>query len=415
MTDRSAIADEAGFDDADQIVDIVETVFGRHEVPSVRAWLRRTIEIPGSWRVVRDQSVPRGVAAPIVAVAACLPTAIRLGSVSIPAARVDFVATRDGHRGQGHASRLVRELLAGSDRRGDLVQLTDGLPYFYRQFGFGYALDPPGMVVLPRTRTADSSGDPDAEIGPLTIRPAVAGDIGGLDRYVTASTSGFDIAPEEIPWSTWFEISASGTDTDYLLVAESDGAIVGFTRAHRDGDDVLRIQSSYADSPGVARRIHDSLAAIRNTGLLALDCGDTTWRDHLAAQAPVMALPFGISARISDRVGLLRLLRPEFDRRLGSASAAEPDGKLRLSLFTSAIVLEIFGGKIADVRPASPSDDPPSPDDPAIAPDWFPALVFGRWGAEGLAGRVDDVNAGSDPATVDTLFPALSAHALVDL
>ncbi len=415
MTDQSGLTDEARFDDADQIVDIVETVLGHHEVPSVRAWLGHTLGTPGSWRVVRDRSGPSGVAAPIVSLAACLPAPIRLGSVSIPAARIDFVATREGHRGQGHASLLVRELLTLSDRRGDLAQLADGLPYFYRQFGFGYALDPPGTVVLPRAGAQGSPGEPDVDVGPLTIRPAVTSDIGRLDRYVTASTSGFDIAPGEFPWNTWLEISAFAIDTDHLLVAESDGAIVGFTRAHRDGDDVLRIQSSYADSPGIARRIHDALAAIRNNGLLALDCGNAAWRDHLAVQAPVTALPFGISARTPDRVELLRRLRPEFDRRLSGVSAPEPDRKLRLSLFTSAIVLEIFGGKIADVRPASPAEDPPSSGDASIAPDWFPALVFGRWGAEGLAERVDDVISGTDQSTVDNLFPVLNAHALVDL
>ena len=415
MTDRSAVTDEARFEDVDQIVGIVDAVLGRHEVPSVRAWLRHTIGTPGSWRVVRDQSAPPGVAAPIVSVAACIPTPIRLGSVSIPAARIDFVATRASDRGQGHASRLVRELLADSDRRGDLVQLTDGLPYFYRQFGFGYALNPPGTVVLPRAGAAGSAGNRDVDGGPVTIRPAVTADIERLDRYVTASTSGFDIAPGELPWTIWLEISTFATDTDHLLVAESDGAIVGFTRAHLDGDDVLRIQASYADSPGVARRIHDALAAIRNNGLLALDCGNEAWRDHLAAQAPVVALPFGISARTPAPVELLRLLRPEFDRRLADASTSEPDRKLRLSLFTSAIVLEILRGKIAEVRPASPVDDPTAPDDAAIAPDWFPALVFGRWGARDLTERVDDVISGTDPSTVDNLFPALTAHALVDL
>lgn len=415
LTERPVITDEARFDDVDQIIDVIETVLGRHEVPAARAWLQQSLEVPGSWRVVRDESASAGKSSSIVSIAACLPTSIRLGSVSIPAARVDFVATRESHRGRGHASSLVRELLADSDRRGDLVQLTDGLPYFYRQFGFGYALNPPGMVVLPRIGTEDSSSASRGETGSITIRPAVSADMSRIDHYVAACMSGFDIAPGEFASETWFDISEFGSDTDHLIVAESGGAIVGFTRAHRDGDDVLRIQSSYADSPGVACRIHAALAAIRSSGLLALDCGNSVWRDHLAAQGPVIPLPFGISARTPDPVELLRLLRPEFDRRLGVISAPEPDRKLRLSLFTSAIVIEIHGETIADVRSASTVNDPPSPDDVAIAPDWFPALVLGRWGAEELARRVDDVIAGTQPTTLSNLFPALTAHALVDL
>jgi GNAT superfamily N-acetyltransferase len=415
LIERPVITDEARFGDVDQIIDVVETVLGRHEVPAARAWLQQSLKIPGSWRVVRDHSASPGAVASIVSIAACLPTPIRLGSVSIPASRVDFVATRESHRGRGHASRLVRELLDDSDCRGDLVQLTDGIPYFYRQFGFGYALDPPGMVVLPQIGTEDSPVASLGKTGSLIIRPAVTADIERIDHYVTACMSGFDIAPGEFAWETWFEISEFGSDTDHLIVAESDGAIVGFTRAHRDGDDVLRIQSSYADSPGVARRIHTALAAIRSSGLLALDCGNSIWRDHLAAQAPVSPLPFGIYARTPDPVELLRLLRPEFDRRLSAVSAPEPDRKLRLSLFTSAIILEILGATIADAREALPTDDAASPADAAIAPEWFPALVLGRWGAEELARRVDDVIAETNTTTLNNLFPALNAHALVDL
>lgn len=415
MTKRLAVTDEACVDDADQIIDVVEDVLGRHEVPSARAWLRQTLEIPGSWRVVRDRSASPGAVASIVSIAACLPTPIRLGSVAIPAARIDFVATRASHRGRGHASSLVRELVADSDRRGDVIQLSDGLPYFYRQFGFGYALEAPGMVVLLRVATADVLGDSCLDGASITVRPAATTDIACLDRYVAKLSSGYDIAPGEFPWDTWFEISSFGPGTDHLLVAESDGVLVGFTRAHLDSDDVLRVQASYADTSEVARLLHAALSGIGNAGLLALHCGNAVWRDHLAAQAPVMALPFGVSARIPNPVGLLRLLRPEFDRRLDSASVPEPDRKLRLSLFTSAIILEIRAGMIADARAASPSDDAASLDDAAIAPDWFPALVFGRWGAEEQTRRVDDAIAGAHSTTLNTLFPALNAHALIDL
>jgi hypothetical protein len=49
-----------------------------------------------------------------------------------------------------------------------------------------------------------------------------------------------------------------------------------------------------------------------------------------------------------------------------------------------------------------------------VAPDWFPALVLGRWGARGLAARVDDVLLGDHAPVMDVLFPALPADIATD-
>jgi hypothetical protein len=50
-----------------------------------------------------------------------------------------------------------------------------------------------------------------------------------------------------------------------------------------------------------------------------------------------------------------------------------------------------------------------------VAPDWFGALVLGRWGAADLAARVDDVFYGRHHRLMDVLFPKLSCDVASDL
>ena len=61
--------------------------------------------------------------------------------LALPAGQVELVATDPQYEGRG----LVRALMAWgherSARRGHVVQVMVGIPYFYRLFGYSYAID----------------------------------------------------------------------------------------------------------------------------------------------------------------------------------------------------------------------------------------------------------------------------------
>ena len=352
----------------------------------------------------------------IVAVAACLPSPLRFGSRSLAASRIEFVATRPEHRGLGHASELVARLLAASDRRGDLVQIADGIPYFYRSLGFGYAADPPTVVDLTGSLPAiDPAPIAMNGTGPTAVRTARNEDIAALDRFIGESSSAFDVAAEPRPWDVWIESAAAEEAHDFLLVAEQDSIIVGFVRAHVDDNNTVRVQSSCSASTEAARVLHDRLRSMADGALLALDSGSPVWRRHLGEHGDATALPFGICLRIANHEAFLQAIRPELDGRLAITRTAVPDQTVRLSMFTSSVFIEIFDGRVADVRSAASISDPVASGDVGIAPDWFPALAFGRWGATALGQRVDDVILGDHAELMEILFPPLFVDSLVDL
>ena len=64
----------------------------------------------------------------------------------IPAGQVELVATAREYEGRGLARALMGWAHERSARRGHLVQVMIGIPYFYRQFGYQYA------IALPHSR-----------------------------------------------------------------------------------------------------------------------------------------------------------------------------------------------------------------------------------------------------------------------
>lgn len=71
-------------------------------------------------------------------------------------------------------------------------------------------------------------------------------------------------------------------------------------------------------------------------------------------------------------------------------------------------------GEVVGVDRAPAVEDPTVVQGVGIAPDWFPALVLGRWGATSLAERVNDVLLGRHRELMEVFFPRRPADVAGD-
>ncbi|KAF9990263.1 hypothetical protein BGZ75_002897 [Mortierella antarctica] len=63
------------------------------------------------------------------------------GSVQLQYGKLEVIATHPDYRNKGLIRRLLLEMIhPASDERGDLIQFIQGIPHFYLQFGYTYAL-----------------------------------------------------------------------------------------------------------------------------------------------------------------------------------------------------------------------------------------------------------------------------------
>src|SRR5574340_76142 len=67
--------------------------------------------------------------------------------IRIGLGRPEIVATDPGYRNRGLVRALFEEIHARSEAQGDLAQGITGIAYFYRQFGYEYALNLGGRCV----------------------------------------------------------------------------------------------------------------------------------------------------------------------------------------------------------------------------------------------------------------------------
>jgi hypothetical protein len=86
-----------------------------------------------------------------------------------------------------------------------------------------------------------------------------------------------------------------------------------------------------------------------------------------------------------------------------------------ISLYDTALAIGYEQGSVTTIDETARVEDPFETSECGVAPDWFPALVLGRWGARELERRVDDVTLGRHAGLLGVLFPRIDADIAADL
>jgi hypothetical protein len=140
--------------------------------------------------------------------------------------------------------------------------------------------------------------------------------------------------------------------------------------------------------------------------VIGFDSPATVFGAQLRALGDSFQYGLGYYARIADPLAFLERLRPLLSARLSESDQADDAGTLEISLYTRGLALDYDHGEVGEIRAIPAEEDPTDDDGIGVAPDWFPALVLGRWGAKELARRIDDVIIARDHRLMETLFPA---------
>ena len=418
--DDDLVLRRAETDDVEAVVALDVDAFGRQEVAAVRALLEGDLDV--EWLVVAagpDADRPGG---PIAAACARIPHRYDFDGVAIPGSQLENVATAEPFRGRG----LVRALFAAHHRRadadGELLQVIGGIPYFYRKLGYGYGFDiPPTYSLGP----GSAAGSPDHRIA---VRPALPADVVALAAAeAERNRSGLTVVRTEASLATWLARTATidGFAWERLEVASHDDQIVGWVRLISWAEEAqmwvapgMVADDEVADA--FVARARDAGQALadhlgRDVEVFTPDRPGTPWSATVARHGELRPEPTGYYARTADEVGLLRTLEPVLSRRVAASRLAEQPGELRLSLYERGIRLAWADGHMTAIEPIAPEQDPVENGGVGVAPDWFPALVLGRWGARGLQERTDDTILGRDVDAMEILFPARPNDVVLDI
>jgi predicted N-acetyltransferase YhbS len=329
-----------------------------------------------------------------VAASLCLiPERLQVGAALLGAGQVEYVATHQAHERQGLVRRLMDLVHRWSVDDGHVLELIAGIPYFYRRFGYEYAL--PFAPI--RIRTPGRQPPPPAS--GLAIRPATTDDIADLRRLQAEARSAADLSLVEGDDTWWRWWIGHRQEPVWHVVATADGRVVGAgsIAPGPPGAEAPLVRAPAGDGPAL-RALLDHVGAMHERP------GVT---DPVHPWSHRHPRRYSLYVRIGDPVRFLDALRPELDRRLAESPlrAAAPAGTLVVSTYTSSIRLDVAEGRVTRIEPTG---EPGTGTGIDVPPDRLATLLVGRYGASGLAEREDDVAIAPDAAVAaDVLFPRL--------
>ncbi len=340
--------------------------------------------------------------------------------VPFEAGQPEMVATHPDYRRRGLVRLQFEELHRWSTERGQQLQLIDGIPWFYRQFGYEYALE---HFEGRRADKAELSQEPAA--GELQVRPAAPQDLPFLrhlyERLLERSAVG--CARDEASWR--YELTARhpmSYGRREIRVVERDGAGPIAAYAHYpilvlDG---CLFVTFWEVAPG-ARWNAPAAAAFaelcrtgeeyaRRDGQAFREVQFLLGHQHpLYDEAPEVLQArragSGYYVRVPDPVGFVRLVTPALERRLAASKAAGFSGAIEINLFRSGLRLELDAGRLRSVGEWSGSRERPGH---VSLPDLcFLQLLFGFRSLAQLCDHFPDaeVQPGPESAAADALFP----------
>ncbi|MFM7679903.1 MAG: GNAT family N-acetyltransferase [Roseiflexaceae bacterium] len=303
----------------------------------------------------------------IVAATLLLRMPLDYAGVAVPAGRPEIVATHPDVRNRGFVRKIIALIHARSAYRGDLLQGITGIPYYYRQFGYEYALTLGGHYQMPFASIPGAKADqPDT----IRLRRATNDDImpllmlyerdkrrihNHLPMLVTSRIDAvymrhtINTTQSHDPW------------VPYLIVSNND-TIIGsiFTNRVRFGAIEVRSLTTEPHVPlhtifeALCRQIMQLAGTITsNTALTPAATEIQFWLgvDHpaypLIARSPHQVnRPYGWYIRVADIARFLQHIVAPLEKRLSQSSMAGYTGTLQIEMYRDGLQIDILRGKI---------------------------------------------------------------------
>ncbi len=379
--------------------------FGEHEATSIEWCLcRRPGQSPEDVFLVEDPATGE-----VVSSINLVCETWTYEGLPIPVGEVGIVSTRPAYRQRG----LVRAQFEAYHRlalaRGCLLSVIEGIPYFYRQFGYGYALPMHTGLDLDATAVPGPAG----EAAPYRLRLATEEDMPVVQGYYAAMVKDLcmaSVVPDAI-WRYQDTQPEASDDRKLTYLVEYDGRPVGYVRLrgrqNHDWDRGAQILEAYLPERGAC------LAALRLAKRVALEeRQEHTIHLLIPFETPLTRLAASLGAerrrgyawyvRVLDRVRFLMAIGPALERRLATSPFAGLTCRVALNLYEEALALHFEQGRLVGVTATSQT----SGFDLACPPTVMPMIWLGyRSVGEVLDSYPDAYCRRDSRLIIEALFP----------
>ncbi len=387
----------ATIDDTEQLAEFVAINGGDLQEPeaSTAVWTRALMEGnlpnfgPQDWTLVEHTPERR-----IVSTLNLISQTWSYGGINFGVGRIDAVMTHQEYRRRGLIRAQMDLVHQWSARRGEQVQSITGIPWFYRQFGYEFALTLNGGRGGYAQNVPYLSED-DTE--PYKIRQAREEDLGlithlyskGMERYLVSCVRDKEMFTYDLNAPI-----AKSTRWNVTCVIESQsGESIGMLRHGyrlRNGEMVAGIYelksgtSWMSVTPSVVRYLSETgkIYATRQNksynGEFALSLGtDHPAYEAMGDQLPKIErshIPAAWYIRLANLPKFVMHIAPVLEQRLVDSVAADYTGKLNIGFTTGGLRIFFLNGKLSAERRLPTQNDLSETWDTVDA--LFPGLTF---------------------------------------
>ncbi|HEB30530.1 MAG TPA: GNAT family N-acetyltransferase [Spirochaetes bacterium] len=388
-------------------------VYGRMSSEWCRVW-RMTCEnlMRHHPEVLRDEFVivEDERTGEIVSTTCLLPWHCQYEGVSLDAAMLEEVGTRPEYRHRGFIrAQMDRFHRNVADRRFDF-SIIWGIPYFYRQYGYTYALDMQTADTIPAWEIPDAGK---SEKSPYRIRDAVEDDAGVLAQLYQRSRSSlqlYDIRSLDY-WQfllKWMKYPAR------LIIDTRTGESVGYFCVEKleEKEGIKVYESAIFDNDAGMFVLRHLKSEFGNE--IQVGWPQTGELVRLARSLGSTSLPvYQWLLRVPDVEGLIRKIAPALERRIEISVFNGMTRDLCVNLYKKAFMLRFRHGKLENVDAADFVDSSIGAEggDINIPPDAFIRLVFGYRKIDQLLDAWPDITVKPESRyIVEVLFPLMKSY-----
>lgn len=345
--------------------------------------------------------------------------------IPFPVGRPEAVGTDPAYRRRGLVRAQFDVLHAKSDRAGHLAQGITGIPWYYRQFGYEYAIDlDGGRCVYPSLIAPLPDGATEAyrfRVATLDDLPLV------MELYDRDCARSLVACPRSAAeWKrTIFEAAPQSAAYHALHVVEtSEGRAVGVIRTSRELSwrglfpvrmfSVIEGQALRAVLPAALRwlKVHAEAvgaAAQKPQPALHFELGEQHPAFEAAPELFHKRTPsYAWYMRVADVPKFLNHVAPMLERRLAQSALNGFSGEIKVTEYVRGFKLNFERGAIS-AEPWTPDES----DNAMFPPYTFLQLLFGRRSLSDLRHMFPDCLLQDEAATLfETLFPKRFSNVL---
>lgn len=357
----------------------------------------------------------------IVALAGLLSQFWAYEDISFGVGNPEFIATDPAYRRRGLMRAVMDGLHLLSASRGDLVQGIQGLRWFYRQFGYEYALDPGPRCQLD---LSDIAPLPDGDTEPYQIRRVTEADIPSITPLYRRQCAGYMITvvlDEEIRRHDISGYSPGADLGDWTYsVTDHDGRFVGYYSTWGDPWGAFMIKELAATNDEELRHVLPSVLRFIQSQRVTYDTefedeGPTAIKFELGTSHPaykILDTKLGQLQprqdwyiRAPDLPKFILHIAPVLEQRLATSGMGSFTGGLKMTFFQGGLQLVFDQGKLSQVTNWRADGDDVF-NGTGFPPLIFLKLLFGYRSLEELCYAYPDCWANEqDTQLLNALFP----------